>query len=156
MVCAIAGETKLETPEGPLTIKGLAGKPVSVFTREQGRSRFRMMRNVQMVGEAQPVVRISLENGASFRVGPGQILIRKDGSEVAAEQLVAGDLLVPMFSFPEGYELRDDRNDTTAISTGALRVTAVEPAGTADLYGFEVNVTGTFFVAAGVLCRAGG
>ena len=37
MVCAIAGETKLETPEGPLTIKGLAGKPVSVFTREQGR-----------------------------------------------------------------------------------------------------------------------
>ena len=42
--CALAADTKVETPEGALTIKGLAGKVVAVFTRDaDGRVRFRLM-----------------------------------------------------------------------------------------------------------------
>jgi hypothetical protein len=152
--CAVAGDTKVETPEGALTVKSLAGKAVSVFTREADRVRFRMMRDVRLVAEAQSVLRVVLENGASFRVGPGQVLFRKGMSQARADQLQPGDELVPVFHYGEGYQFVDDKSGETVVSAASLRVARIEPGGTADLYSFSVNVTGTFFLTAGVLCQA--
>jgi len=155
MDCALAADTKIETPEGALTVKGIAGKTVAVFTRDaNGRVRFRLVRNVRKVSEAQPVVRIMLESGLSFRVGGSQILYRRGGHEVQAQAVAIGDELEPAFHFPAGYRFRDDRIGQERESRCAWRVTQVETAGTADLYSFGVSKTGTFFLSAGVLAKA--
>lgn len=156
LVCAVAADTKLETPEGALTIKGLAAKPAPVFTVENGRVRFRMLHDAAIVAEAAPVVAVRLANGASFRVAGGQVVFRKGMVETRAADLQPGDALVPMFSYVEGYAYRDDIAGAEAVSDAALRVASVVPAGQADLYSFRINVTGCFFVAAGVLCKASG
>lgn len=154
-VCALAADTKVETPEGALTIKGVAGKAVAVFTRDaNGRIRFRMMLNSRQVAEQQPVLRIALENGQSFRVGADQVLFKKGMIECRAGALRSGDELVPAFHYPEGYEFRDDGAGTRRVSSQSLRVESVKDAGTADLYSLGVRDTGCFFLSAGVLCKA--
>lgn len=155
--CALAADTKVETPEGALTIKSLAGKAVAVFTREPaGRVRFRMMLDIKKSGEQQAVLKITLESGMSFRVAPEQVLFKKGMIEVRAGELKAGDALVPAFHFPEGYRFRADAGGEARESAAAWQVAAVEPGGTADTYTFAVNQTGCFFVSAGVLCKAAG
>lgn len=154
-VCWVAGDTKLETPEGPLTAKTLAAKPAPVLSREAGRVRFRALRDGALAAESQPTLRITLEGGANFRVGPQQIVMLADGGARRAEALAAGDSLATAFAYPPGYEYRDDRADAaTAVSEGGIRVERIEPGGEADLFRFAVNVSGCFFVAAGVLCRS--
>ena len=74
--------------------------------------------------------------------------------ECRADALQVGDALVPAFTFPDGYRFRDDVRQCSARLDGSLRVTAIEPAGTADIYTFGVKQTGCFFVSAGVLCKA--
>ncbi len=155
MECALAADTKIETPEGALTVKGLAGKSVAVFTREDGgRVRFRPLRNARKVAEAQPVLKIILENGLSFRVGAAQILYRKGLQEARADSLVVGDELEPAFHFPAGYRFHDDTTGQERESGFAWRIARVEPAGNADLYSFAVSQTGKFFLSAGVLAKA--
>src|SRR5262249_5611157 len=145
--CGIAADTKVETPEGALTIKSLAGKAVPVFTRNgEGRVRFRMMFDITKVATAQPVLKITLENGMSFRVAPGQVLFKMGMIETRADALRGGDALVPAFHFPEGYAFRDDDSGAERASTASLQVTAVEPGGAADIYTLGVNKTGCFFV----------
>lgn len=155
--CAVAADTKVETPEGALSIKSLAGKAVAVFTRDaDGRVRFRSMLDIKKAAEQQPVLKITLENGMSFRVAAEQVLFKNGMVETRAGALSAGDALVPAFHFPEGYRFRVDGSSAERASTASLRVTAVEPGGTADVYTFGVNQTGCFFVSAGVLCKAAG
>jgi hypothetical protein len=154
-ICALAVDTKVETPEGALTIKGISGKAVAVFTREpDGRIRFRMTLNSRKVAEQQPVLRITLENGQSFRVGRDQVVFKKGMVECRADALQSGDELVPAFHYPEGYEFRDDVAGARRVSSQSLQVRSVEDAGTADLYTLGVRDTGCFFVSAGVLCKA--
>ncbi len=154
--CAVAADTKVETPEGGLTIKSLAGKAVAVFTRDgNGRVRFRMMRDIKKAAEQHPVLKITLENGMSFRVGAEQVLFKKGMVEAPAVGLRVGDALVPAFHFPEGYQFHVDGSHEPRASSASLRVTAIEPGGTADLYTFGVDKTACFFVSAGVLCKAG-
>lgn len=154
-VCALAADTKVETPEGAMTIRSLAGKGVSVFTREpSGRVRFGRLFEVRKIGEQQPVVEVELETGARFRVAPYQVLFKKGMSECRADALRAGDELEPAFHYPEGYAYRDDVDGGSRASTRALRVNAVKPGGTADIFSFGVNRTGCFFLTAGVLCKA--
>lgn len=155
MECALAPDTKIETPEGALTVKGLAGKNVAVFTREDGgRVRFRPLHNARKVAEAQPVIKIVMENGLSFRVGAAQILYRKGLQEARADGLVVGDELEPAFHFPAGYRFRDDNSGEERESTFAWRIARIESAGNADLYSFAVSQTGKFFLSAGVLAKA--
>ena len=86
--CAVAADTKVETPEGGLTIKSLAGKAVAVFTRDgDGRVRFRMMLDIRKSAEQQPVLKITLENEMSFRVGPEQVLFKQGMVEARAAAL---------------------------------------------------------------------
>jgi len=154
-VCAVAADTKVETPEGAMAIRSVAGKAIAVFTRDpSGRVRFRMMLNVRKSAEQQPVLKITLGNGASFRVGPQQVLYKKGMVECRADTLQAGDDLEPAFYFPAGYQFRDDVVEETRQSTAAQRVARIEPAGSSDIFTLGVNQTGCFFLTAGVLCKA--
>ncbi len=155
-VCAVAADTKLETPEGPLTMRTVATTPCSVMTRtDAGPTRFHMTKAANKIAEAQPVLRIALANGRSFRVGAAQVLLKGGGGEVRAGDLQVGDELACVFDFPVGYRYRtDDGREVTA--RGTVVVAAVGPAGEADLYSFRVNQTGRFVFSAGVLGKAEG
>lgn len=153
---AVAADTKVETPEGSMTIRGVAGQALAVLTRnEHGHHVFRLMKNVEKCSEAASVVKITLENGRSFRLGGEQILYKLGMQESRAADLKAGDVLEPAFSFPAGYVYKSD-DGNQATSTGGIAIRSVEPGGTADLYRLAVNQTGTFFLSAGVLCKADG
>lgn len=154
-VCALAADTKVETPEGAMAIRSVAGKSIAVFTREpQGRVRFRMMQNVRKTAEQQPVLKVTLETGQSFRVASQQVLFKKGMEECAADALQPGDCLEPAFHYPQAYRFTDDTNGSPLDSTASLRVTSIEAGGSADIYALGVNQTGCFFLSAGVLCKA--
>lgn len=152
----IAADTKLETPEGPLTIKTVGASPTSVMTRtDDGAIRFALSSEVRKVAEAQPVLRIALENGRALRVGPEQVLLARGMQEVRAADLRAGDELLNAFAFPDGYEYKTD-DGQTRTSNGSVAVTAVEPGGEADLYSLRVSRTGRFVFSSGVIGKADG
>ncbi len=154
MTCAVAADTKLETPEGPLTIKTVGASPTAVMTRtDEGSVRFAMSTEVRQVADAQPVLRITLENGRTLRVGPEQILLTQDLQEVRAGGLRAGDELLDAFAFPPGYEYRTDAGQTRT-SQGTVKVVAVEPGGEADLYSLKVARTGRFVFSSGAIGKA--
>lgn len=139
-----------------MTIRACAGKGIPVLSKnDDGAVLFRMMRDVRKILDAHAVLRVTLENGASFRVAPEQILYRADERPVAASSLVPGAPLLPAFSYPRAYEYRTDEGEDRT-SDQALKVLRVEAGGEAELYAFEVNQTGRFFLAAGVLCAAEG
>ena len=154
-VCGVAADTKVETPEGAMTIRTVAGKAIAVFTRTPaGRVRFHMMQDVRKLAEQQPVLKIALENGQSFRVSPQQVLYRQGMEECRADLIQVGDLLESVFHFPTGYVFHDDRAGESRESSGCLRVASIGADGIADLYGLRVEPTGCFMVSAGVLCKA--
>ena len=154
-VCALAADTRVETPEGAMTIRSVAGKAIAVFTRDGGgRTRFRMMQDVRKLAEQQPVLTITLESGHAFRVAPQQVLYKAGMIECRADALQDGDALEPMFHYPAAYRYRDDVTASERASAASLTVARVEPGGSADLYGLRVNQTGCFFLSAGVLCKA--
>ena len=153
--CGLAADTKVETPEGAMTIRTVAGKAIAVFTREaNGRVRFRMMQNVRKISEQQPVLKVTLDNGQAFRIAPDQVLFKKGLVECRADALQLGDALEPAFTYPQGYAFKDDRDGIERASGASLLVTRVEPGGTADIYSLGVNQTACFFLSAGVLCKA--
>lgn len=153
-ICAVAHDTKLETPEGPLTVKTVGASPTSVMTpTDAGQVRFAMTTEVRRVAEAQPVLRITLENGRAFRVGAEQILLGQGMREVRAGELRAGDELASAFVFPAGYRYQTDAGEERT-SQGSVRITAVEPGGEADLYSLKVPRTGRFVFSSGVLGKA--
>lgn len=155
-VCAVAGDAKLETPEGPLTMASLAKLPAAVLTRtDAGEVRFAMIKGVRKLGEGQPVLRITLANGSSFRVGPSQVLYTRGMGEQAAKDLRPGDELEAFFSFPRGYLYRTDDGEEVE-SRGSIAVESVAPAGEASTYAFRVNRVGRFLFAAGVMGKAEG
>jgi len=154
MTCAIAADTKLETPEGPLTVKTVGASPTAVMTRtDDGTVRFAMTTAVRKVADVQPVLRITLENGRALRVGAEQILFAQDLRPVRAADVRAGDELANAFVFPAGYEYRTD-DGQPRTSNGALQVKAIEPAGEADLYSLKVVRTGCFVFSSGVIGKA--
>jgi hypothetical protein len=153
-ICAVAADTKLETPEGPLTMRTIAKTPCSVMTRtEDGKTRFHMIVSPEQLEAPQPVLRVQLDNGLALRVGADQVLFREGMREVRAADLEAGDQLVSVFAFPTGYAYRAD-DGTEQTSRGTVTVQSVAPAGEADVFRFRVNVTGRFAFSAGVLGKA--
>jgi hypothetical protein len=155
-VCCVASDTKLETPEGGLTMSALARTPAALLTRTDARAiRFAMIKNVAKIGEAQPVVRVRLSNGGTLRVGSTQVLYRRGMVEASAGDLQVGDELDALFSFPDGYSYTSD-NGQPLTSRASVVVTAVEPGGEADVFAFAVNRVGRFLFSAGVLGKANG
>ena len=156
MSCAVAVDTKLETPEGPLTMRTVAKTPCSVMTRtDEGTIRFRMSKDARVLAEAQPTLRIALENGLAFRVGENQVLFKEGMQEVRADEVQPGDQLMSAFAFPAGYVYHTDEGEERT-SKGTTGVRTVDAAGAAEVYSFRVNCTGRFVFSAGVLGKAEG
>jgi hypothetical protein len=150
----IAADTKLETPEGPLTIKTVGASPTSVMTMLDDKTiRFAMSTDVRKVADAQPVLRITLENGRALRVAPEQILLKHGFVEARAGDVRAGDELLNAFAFPEGYQYRTDAGEART-SNGTVKVVAVEPSGEVDLYALKVVRSGRFVFSCGVVGKA--
>jgi hypothetical protein len=153
-ICAVAADTKLETPEGPLTMRTIAKTPCSVLTRtDDGKTRFHMIVRPVQLEAPRPVVRVQLDNGLALRVGADQMLFQDGMREVRAGDLKAGDQLVSVFAFPEGYSYRAD-DGAERTSRGTVTVESVSAAGEAEVFCFQVNVTGRFAFSAGVLGKA--
>lgn len=156
MTCAVAADTKLETPEGPLTVKTVGASPTPVMVRDaDGRVCFAMARDVRIVAPAQPVVRIVLDNGRALRLGGDQVLLGPDGAERRAGTLAPGDALQSAFAFPVGYAYRTDAGEER-VSDGCVRVASVADGGTADLYSLAVPADVPFVLSCGLLGRAAG
>lgn len=156
MTCALAADAKLETPEGPLTVKTVGASPTPVMVRgADGKVRFIMSRDVRIIASAQPVVRIALENGRALRLGADQVLLGPDGSERRAGDVKAGDALLSAFAFPIGYSYRADGGESR-VSDGCVTVASVADGGTADLYSLAVGAGIPFVFSCGLLGRAAG
>ena len=154
MTCALAFDAKLETPEGPLTVKTVGAAPTAVMVRDpDGRVRFAMSRDVRVVAAAQPVLRIALANGRALRLGAEQVLLGPDGVERRAGDLRAGDALLCAFAFPVGYAYRTDDGDER-VSDGCVAVASIADGGTADLYALAVDGP-TFVFSCGLVGVAG-
>src|SRR4029453_6897161 len=146
--CAVAADTKLETPEGPLTIKTVGASPTSVMTvTDDGTVGVALSTEVHKVADAQPVLRITLENGRALRVGAEQILLKEGRQEVRAADLRAGDELLNNFAFPAGHEFVTASGETRT-SNGTVKIVSVEPGGEADLYSLKISRTGRFVFSA--------
>ncbi len=149
----LSGDSLIETVDGPVAIGGLAGKSTVVMTRlPSGTIGFRLFTKIAVTAADVPVLRVSFDNGHSIVVDHGHVFYARGEVERPVTELEPGEPLDTSFHFPEGYLLRR-MDGTIEPSVGAVRVTAVEPAGTADVYGGVVNETGRYFVTAGVLCK---
>jgi hypothetical protein len=114
---------------------------------------FRLMTKIACTATGVPVVRITFDNRQHVTVDRAHIFYAPGMVERPVEALTIGETLDTSFHFPLGYEYR--RSDgSTAISTGAVCVQAIEDGGTADVFGGIVNETAAYFVTAGVLCKA--
>lgn len=150
----LTGDSLIETVDGPVAIGGLAGKSITVMTRlPNGRIGFRLLSKIAVTATGVPILRVTFDNGQSIGVDHAHVFFGRDGSERPVTALAAGDLLDSSAHYPEGYVFR--RNDgTTEVSAGAVAVASVEPAGVGDVFGGIVNETGSYFVTAGVRCKA--
>ena len=150
----LTGDSLIETVDGPVAIGGLAGKSITVMTRlPNGRVGFRLFSKIAVTATAVPIFRVTFDNGQWIGVDEGHVFYGRDGSERPVGALAPGDLLDSSAHYPEGYVFR--RNDgSTAVSAGAVAVASIESAGVADVFGGVVNETGSYFVTAGVRCKA--
>jgi hypothetical protein len=150
----LTGESLIETVDGPVAIGSLAGKSMPVMTRlPNGVVGFRLFTKIAVTATAVPVVRVVFDNGQSVMVDRGHVFYARGGVERPVGDLVPGELLDSNAHFPAGYEFRDMAGGPR-ISAGAVAVGAIEPAGEADVFGGIVNETGSYFLTAGVLCKA--
>lgn len=152
--CGVAVDTLVETPEGPMEIRKVVGKEIPVLTRDSaGRVRFRLMCDVVASGGPTTVLRVRLENGASFRALPMQGIFLSTLECVALEEIEPGAILCAAFHYPSGYRYRTDSGEER-VSTAGWRVESVEPAGQAEVVSLRVIPEQSFFVSAGVLLRS--
>ncbi len=150
----LAGDSLIETVEGPLAIASLVGKSMPVLTRLPGhRLGFRLMTKIACTAQGVPVVRVTFDNGQHVIVGHGHVFYAREMVERPVESLAVGEMLETSFHFPAGYEFRR-MDGTVEASAGAVRVQALEDAGNADVFSGIVNQSGCYFATAGVLCKA--
>ncbi len=150
----LAGDSRIETVDGPLAIASLVGKSMPVLTRLPGqRLGFRLMTKIACTATGVPVVRVTFDNGEHVVVDRAHVFFAREMVERPVEQLQIDEMLDTSFHFPPGYEFRR-MDGTTEVSVGAVRVQRVEDAGTADVFTGLVNESGCYFATAGVLCKA--
>jgi hypothetical protein len=150
----LSGDSLIETVDGPVAIGGLVGKSIAVMTRlPKGQIGFRLFSKIAVTASAVPVVRVTFDNGHAIVVDHGHVFYAQGQLERPVSDLVAGELLDSSAHFPAGYVFRR-MDGSSQVSAGAVAVASVEPAGVADVYGGLVNETASYFVTAGVLCKA--
>jgi hypothetical protein len=150
----LTGDSLIETVDGPVAIGGLVGKSITVMTRlPNGLIGFRLFSKIAIAATAVPILRVTFDNGQWIGADHGHLFYGRDGGMRSAAELVPGELLDSSAHYPEGYVFRK-KDGTTEVSAGAVAVASIEPAGVADVFGGIVNETGSYFVTAGVRCRA--
>jgi ribonucleotide reductase alpha subunit len=104
------GDTKVWTAEGQKTFKSLAesGEDIEVLTQTtEGKLVYRTMRNPRMTRKAQPLVRVTLDNGETVRCTPDHRFYLKDGSALEAQELKEGDRIESVYRYnanQKGYK----------------------------------------------------
>ena len=141
MACALATVARADGPKRPSEIVDLAAAP-NVPCPYLGPNSIVFDTRV-------------LSNGGTLRVGNTQVLYKRGMVEASAGELQVGDELDALFSFPDGYSYTSD-DGQPLTSRASVVVTAVEPAGEADVFAFAVNRVGRFMFSAGVLGKANG
>lgn len=149
----LSADGLVETVEGPVAIAVLVGKSMPVLTRLPGhRLGFRLMTKIACAATDVALVRLTFDNGQHVTVDRGHVFYAHDMVERPADTLRVGDMLDTSYHYPPGYEFRR-MDGAREISSGALRVQAIEEAGRGDVFGGVVNETGCYFATAGVLCK---
>ncbi|MEO2167048.1 MAG: hypothetical protein ABGY42_02815 [bacterium] len=155
----LAGESLIETIDGPTEIVKLTGKVMPVTTRlDDGSMGFRMMIHIREVEADAELVRLTNADGQNLTVGVDHIFVAADGSDVRAGDLQAGSLLEPGWSYPAGYEVPDAPEYADHIRgkafPNAVRITACSEAGRGPVYGATVKQTAAYFLTFGAKSRA--
>ena len=150
----LSGDSLIETVDGPVAIGGLVGKSITVMTRlPNGQVGFRLFSKIAITATGVSVLRVVFDNGQSIMVDHGQVFYARGLVERPVTELQPGEPLDSSFHFPAGYVFRS-MDGTTQVSAGSVCVAAVDAAGETDVFGGIVNETGSYFVTAGVLCKA--
>lgn len=138
-----------------MAIRSVAGKTIPVFSRDpNGRTRFRPMHDVERIANAQPVLRVLLDNGLAFRASGEQRVFTRDMQLVRVAELTPGTVLTSAFHYPPGYRYRVEPGGHEEVSAGGWRVVSVEAGGEADLFSLRVPPHDCFFLTAGILCQS--
>ena len=106
-----AGDTLIATREGAFPIKSLVGKRADVWDG----SAWRPVDNFRVTGTNQPLLKITMADGAELRVTPAHTMVLEDGTKVEASTLVAGDKLKL-----EDVQYDGEINETAAYFKGFL------------------------------------
>jgi DNA gyrase subunit A len=126
------------------------GVRAEVFTVDAHRNvRIKPLRAPRLVKRNDPVVKVTLVSGAEIVCTPDHRFMLRDGTYREAGKLKAKDQLMPFArtAIPE----RLHRTGAFPIPASLSQiVTAVAPAGRADVYDLTVDVTSNFALAAGV------
>lgn len=85
-----AGDTIIVTKEGAYEIADLVGKEVTVWDGLD----WKTIDNFRLTGVDQPMLKITMQDGAELRVTPYHMMILADGSRVEAGDLTTGDELL--------------------------------------------------------------
>ena len=151
-----SGDTKVELVNGEqrtfveLVEMVHRGVRAEIFTLDSHRNvRIKPLRAPRLVRRNDPVVKVTLASGAEIVGTPDHRFMLRDGTYREAEQLKAKDRLMPFArtAIPE----RLHRTGAFPIPASLSQtVTAVAPAGRADVYDLTVDVTQNFALAAGV------
>ncbi|MHB8630652.1 MAG: DNA gyrase subunit A, partial [Candidatus Limnocylindria bacterium] len=151
-----AGDTKVELVNGEqrtfveLVEMVHRGVRAEVFTLDAHRNvRIKPLRAPRLVKRNDPVVKVTLGTGAEIVCTPDHRFMLRDGTYREAGKLKAKDQLMPFArtAIPE----RLHRTGAFPIPAGLSQVvTAIAPAGRADVYDLTVDVTQNFALAAGV------
>ena len=151
-----SGDTKVELVNGEqrtfveLVEMVHRGVRAEIFTLDSHRNvRIKPLRAPRLVRRNDPVVKVTLASGAEIVCTPDHRFMLRDGTYREAEQLKAKDRLMPFArtAIPE----RLHRTGAFPLPASLSQtVTAVAPAGRADVYDLTVDVTQNFALAAGV------
>jgi len=151
-----SGDTKVELVNGEqrtfveLVEMVHRGVRAEVFTVDAHRNvRIKPLRAPRLVKRNDPVVKVTLATGAEIVCTPDHRFMLRDGTYREAGKLKAKDQLMPFArtAIPE----RLHRTGAFPIPASLSQtVTAVAPAGRADVYDLTVDLTQNFALAAGV------
>ena len=149
----LAADALIEAIDGPTVVGSLEGKSMPIFARlPSGKLGFRIMGKFAKSASRAGILRVTLENGQSIRVGGEQIFFRKGLAEVRAAELASGDALEPSWDYRDAYSPPDLAARRPA--DGSIRVVGVVADGDGETFSAPIRETGKFFATCGVLLKA--
>ena len=114
--------------------------------------------SARKTGESRQLVKVTLDDGATFECTPDHKIMIRDGSYVEAGQLIAGQSLMPLYRrAPQkgqmtGYEqvMNPSTKSWRWGTPNNHKVVSVEYMGTSDVYDLTVDEHHNFAISAGV------